>query len=610
MCGIAGYIARQPLSAERQSATLRALRHRGPDHAGTQSFTSSGWYISLLHTRLSILDLDPRSHQPFSLHGHHLIFNGEIYNYRELRETLREQGDTFVTDSDTEVLLRAFLRYGSACEDHFEGMWAFVIFNERDGSLYASRDRFGEKTIYYHRSNDCLVFASEVKGLEALLGHRLRPNEEQLKRYLTLGYRSLYQTSERYFHQLEEFPASHHAAWFPGEAPQPRPYWTLRYQPRDWQESDAIEAVAEKLTRSLRLRLRADVPLAFCLSGGIDSTSLVSLASKHLGHSVKAFSIIDSDERYNELDGVQATVDDLGIANHTVHLRPSSQLDRLQRLVQAHDAPVATISFLIHDFLVEAIAAEGYKVTIAGFAADEIFTGYYDHYLLQIADLQKCGDPFSAERLREWEQHILPVTRNPYFRDPSLFGDPARLAVARSRMYYDYAELAPFLYPMDEPVFPEESLTDSPLRNRMLNQIRSETVPVMLREEDLNAMAHSLENRNPFLDRELAELLFSIPSRLLIKDGYNKYLLRAAMQGVLNDRVRLNRQKKGFNASITSLFDLNDPELREVLLADSMVWRWVRKDAVAACLDQPQFPNTLNRLLFSILNVQLFLARS
>ena len=602
MCGIAGVVGHRPADPKRVEATLALMHNRGPDAGGVYQGRLGGHRVTLLHTRLSIIDLDPRADQPFVRDGLALVHNGEIYNYLEVRAELRAKGRRFKTESDTEVILEAYRAWGDDCVGRFNGMWAFALLDERSGRLLLSRDRFGEKPLFWMRREGALYFGSEVKYLAELSGVRPAVNEEQIARYLVNGYKCLYKQPDTYFREVQELPAASVAVLTGPEEPAPRRFWRLGYTPRPMTAEEAAEGTRERLTRAVELRLRADVPLAFCLSGGVDSCGLAGIAAKEFGQHVHTFSVIDRDERYDESANIQATVEYLGCDQHLVHTSTQGFFERMADLVDYHDAPVATISYYVHSFLSEAIHDHGYKVAVSGTAADELFAGYYDHYAFWLAERHGRQD-FPA-LLEDWRQGYGAHVRNPLLQDPLRFvSEPcARNHILLNRDVF----MALLRVPFDEP-FSEHIYSGNLLRSRMLNELQHETVPVLLREDDLNSMRVSVENRSPYLDHELAEFAFSIPNEHLIREGYAKWPLRTAVEGWAPEKVRLDKRKRGFNASIDSLVDRSGPETIERLLAPGPVFDLVDRERFAKFLNKDMTDNSFSKFLFSFISARLFL---
>ncbi|KAF0146429.1 MAG: asparagine synthase (glutamine-hydrolysing) [Nitrospirae bacterium] len=605
MCGIAGYIGKGRIDEGRLAATMKRMINRGPDHQAVRVFQEDDWNVYLLHSRLSIIDLGPRAHQPLTIGDTTLIFNGEIYNYLEIRTELEKKGVTFQTMSDTEVLLQSYLVYGETCVDHFEGMWAFAIYDRRERRLFLSRDRFAEKPLYYLAKPHGIYFASEIKFLKSLSGDLLRINERQIFRYLVNGYRSLYKERETFFEDVQEVDYATNIVIDKDISIKRNQYWKPGHISKPMTVKEAIEGTRHHLLESMRLRLRSDVPLAFCLSGGVDSASLASIAAKHFGYDVATFSIVDQDERYNEYNNIKATIDDLHCKHTIIEIHNKKPIERLRELIRYHDAPVYTISYYVHSFLSHAISEGGYKVAISGTGADELFTGYYDHFNLHLYEMRKHPDYLTY--LNDWKEYIEGVVRNPYLQNPELYFSNPEI---RAHIYLNNDEFASYLKVEFAEEFSETHFCDSLLRNRMMNEMFYEGTRTILHEDDLNSMKYSVENRSPFLDSRLFNFAYSIPSEYLISKGYGKYILREAVKGLLNDQVRLDRQKKGFNVSINSIIDFNKKKEMEYLLDNSMIFDIVDKSKIEKLIQRYPLPNSHSKFLFNFINSKIFLEES
>ncbi|MFV0423086.1 asparagine synthase (glutamine-hydrolyzing) [Oleidesulfovibrio sp.] len=624
MCGIAGYIGPRLIEEGAVTRCHEAMRHRGPDGRGTfRDNTPDGRHVVLLHARLSIVDLDPRAGQPMSRGGYTMVFNGELYNYLELGARLRDAGLEFTTKGDTEVLLtvlspkgREALGHGNLPEqqgmaavlDRCEGMWAYALYNASTGDLMLCRDRFGEKPLYVMRDADGGVyFGSEPKLLAALSGRRLPVNRQHMARYLVNGYKALYKTPQTFFEGVHEVHSGTMLTIRQNDC-QKHTYWARPvsdYDPvqHDMTFGEAVQGVRDRLIRSVELRLRSDVPLAFCMSGGIDSNSLICIARKVFDYNVHGFTVMNTDTRYEERAYVEHVVRELGLRHTAVAPSCHGFLEGLRTLVQAHDAPVFTISYYVHWLLMQQIREHGYAISISGTAADELFSGYYDHHNLYLAALHGRGAVYD-EALTNWRQDVATIVRNPYLQDPDVF---VKTPDERGHIFLHNDRFASYLsMPFTEP-FAEEAYHAVPLRNRMLNELFHEAVPVILHEDDLNAMYHSVENRSPFLDRALFDFTQRIPTRHLVKDGMAKAVLREAMRGIVPDMVLDNRRKVGFNAPVLDFLDVHDKTVRSQVLADSPIWDVVRRDAVEAMLDGRTLGNSESKFVFNVLCCKMFL---
>ncbi len=621
MCGIAGYIGWQHIPEERIEKTLTLMKRRGPDVQSYSVVEGSNDMegtprVLFLHSRLSIIDLSSAANQPFTDGSSHLVFNGELYNYVELREELKKQGAVFQTNSDTEVLLQSYNYKGFDCFQSFEGMWGLGIWDAEKKELLLSRDRFGEKPLYYFENDSGLYFASEIKFLMSLSGVKFPVNKEQIYRFLLLGYKSLYKTGDTYFEGVMFLPSSSvlSVAFSRNGLPYLNKSLTKYWKPysviKPMSLKEACEGVRHHLYESIRIRLRSDVPLAFCLSGGVDSSSLVSIARKKFNADLTTFSIIDPDERYNEYSNVENLIKDLEVENIPIHLKHEPDLERLRNLVRYHDSPISTVSYFVHSFLSESIAEKGFRVAFSGTGADEIFTGYYDHFLLHLNEVR--GHPEYDRYLSDWESGIKKHVRNPHLSNPLLYEQTPHF---RAHIYDNSEEFMSWIYPEKFPhfesSFSEEFFSDSLLRNRMMNELFHEIVPVVLHEDDLNSMFYSVENRSPYLDSRLCEFLYSVPAEHLIRDGYAKYLLRESVKGILPDSIRLDRVKKGFNASINSIFDLRSPLIREEVFDRKHHFSdIIDVQKMAELFDSENIPNHYSKFIFNLLNVIIFIEES
>jgi asparagine synthase (glutamine-hydrolysing) len=358
------------------------------------------------------------------------------------------------------------------------------------------------------------------------------------------------------------------------------------------------------LIRAVDHCLRADVPVAFCLSGGIDSNALAGVARRVLGYDVHGFTIMNTDARYEERELVETSVRELGLRHTPVPLETAEFLPRLRELVRQHDAPVYTITYYAQWRLMQRVGQAGYKVSISGTGADELFSGYFDHHNAYLAAMASEAPDRHAAALREWRDCVAPIVRNPYLKDPDLF---VRRPYCRDHIYLDADVFSDMLVdPFHEP-FAEAFYAEPLLRNRMANELLHESVPVILHEDDLNAMYYSIENRSPFLDVQLFDYCQTIPTRHLIRRGRAKAVLRDAVRGLVPDAILDNPRKVGFNAPLFDYLDVNDPSVSAELLADSPVWSVIRKEAIVDLLKSDQLPNSRSKFLFNFITTKMFL---
>ncbi len=579
------------------------MRQRGPDGLGLFEDSFNGVNVMLLHSRLAIIDLKSRSNQPFIDDGCVLIFNGEIYNYVEVRAELKQLGQTFRTDSDTEVILRAYRQWGEGMVDRLQGMWAFALLDSREGKLILSRDPFGEKPLYYLETPDGLFFGSEIKFIKELSARTPGINHEKVRRFLAQGYRDVFKTADSFFTDVKPLPAASIVTLNDGSMPEPRRYWAPRYEPVSMTEQDAIDGTRERLFDAVKIRLRADVPIALTLSGGIDSNVVAGIAVHHFKQDLHTFSMLESREDYDERQFIAAAVRSLGAPHRERPVESRGFLERLGRMAHHYEAPVLSVGMFLEGFLTETVAAEGFKLAINGNGSDEIFAGYYDHYLYWLAGLYGTSE-FEPE-VERWRNSMGKFVRNPLFKDPMRFVDTPG---ERRHLHHNAPDIDDLLNTPVTGSFPEDVYGDDLLRTRMLNELTRESVPATLFCGDLNWMYHSIENRTAYLDRSLISFLLTVPSNLLIRDGFSKYLLRKAAEGYVPDEILFSRQKFGFNAPITSLLDREDPDVQDFMMMDSPVFDLVRRDQVEKMMKPDAVLNGLDNFLFCVASAKMFYA--
>lgn len=604
MCGIAGYFGKKNISEQIIKNTLGIMKNRGPDFSNYLQFNfKNKLNLYFLHSRLSIIDLNKRSNQPFKIGNDVIIFNGEIYNYIELKEKLIKKKIKLYTSSDTEILLQYYKLYGEDCLSFFEGMWSFAIFNLNSKKLFLARDRFAEKPLYFLKENDGCFFGSETKFIKKLKNEKIEINKKKLNTYLSFGYKSIIKDRESYFKDVYSLLGSEKITIDEKLDFSLKKYWKPKIQ-EDYKINtlSAVKKIKETLTKSLTLRMRADVSSAFLLSGGVDSGGIASIASKEMNYKIDTFSIIDKDERYNEKDNIESVVSDIKSNHSFIYLDKKNFLERITNLVDYHDGPVLTLSQYLHSLLLKSISATKNKVVISGTGADEMFTGYLDHFLLHLNEIHKSED--FKENLLNWKEYISINIRDKKINNPNLYIENNNY---REHIYDNYLALRKYLLNAEKDEFKEFNYSKKLFSNRRLNELFNEITPPILNNEDLNSMHYSIENRSPYLDTNLFNLCFSIPANLLIQKGYGKYLLRESLKGILIDKVRLDRQKKGFNCSIDTLIDFDKKDIRDYLLTNSPIFNYIKKEEIEKLLNSKHKPNFISKFLFSFITSKIFL---
>ena len=615
MCGIAGYFGNKNLDSNTIQKTLSILLRRGPDDQNYKKYEiNESKNLYFFHTRLSIIDLDSRSNQPLEDSLFSIIFNGELYNYLEIKKDLESKGIKFSTLSDTEVILKGYQIYGKDLFNIMEGMWALAIYDKKKKEIVISRDRFSEKPLYYYTTKDGLYFSSDVKAIKTLSKDSFAFNNRRLLSGLICGYKSYYKKPEEtFFEKIKNLPGGHFAVIDSLFNFSVKKYYSVNTKANLNLKKDEIIFNTKKLFfNAIRIRLRSDVPSAFCLSGGLDSSSLVSIAAKKFNFKINSFSLIDNnDKRYNEKKNIDLVVNDVDANHHEIILEnKSNNLDYLTNLIEYKSAPLSTITSYLHSYLQKEISNKGFKVSFSGTAADEIFTGYYDHHLQYLHDVNNTK--YFDSSLKNFNKYIKPMIRNKFFQNENLYIHNSNFRKHIFDNFYEFSELInQNLKDEFEFDFQEEKFCENLSLNRRLNELFHENTPIILNEEDSNSMYYSIENRSPFLDSKLIDFMNSVETRHLIKDGYSKNILREISKDYLIDTVRLDREKKGFNSSVQSIFDFEDRDFYETILnKNNKVYDFIDNSKLRKILQKDISKNHYSKFLFSLINLNIFFEKS
>ena len=535
MCGIAGIIG--PVLAE-DAGTVRAmiamLAHRGPNGRAVTGFAGA----TLGHSRLSIIDLSERAAQPMlSPDGRHaIVYNGEIYNYLELRREL-EDGYHFRSESDTEVLLAAWQRWGEACLDRLDGMFAFCVFDIAERSAFFARDRFGQKPLFLASRAGRLYFASEVKALLAA-GFEAQPDLSVWGRYLTTA--SYDDTAETFFAGITQLLPGECASCSGEGRIVRRRYYRLadHCRPLALDEAGAAERVRELMVDACRLHMRSDVPVGVMLSGGLDSASLLAsldLAGV-LGPAVNCFSV-DFGADLTERPWIEAAARRHGLASQVASFSPSRFAAGIRPMMWHQEAPIGGLMNCAFDALMQDAGARGVHVLQAGAGPDEIFGGYRNHHNLYLGLLLRAGRPDAEARIAD------------YARNWGVDARTARAAAERELTESHTAidgtvavrpeALAPALRAGSPLPAAEVGTLGDPLRDSQLHYLQGSKIPLNTRMLDLLGMAYGIEIRLPFLDHRLVELGMALAPDLYFIEGRSKGIVRMALRGAMDDDVRL-----------------------------------------------------------------------
>ncbi len=520
MCGIVGQLDRKnAINRDVFDAMRDTLTHRGPDGFGT--WMSGNAQVALGHRRLSFLDLSEKGKQPMcdAEQRYHITFNGEIYNYLELRKILESEGMQFRTRTDTEVILLGYKYWGKELIQRLKGMFAFGIWDAEKRKLLLVRDRFGIKPLYFLHNAEQFIFASEIKAIKKCRTAHLNVDFSSVCDYFT--YRFI-PSPKSIWKEVGKLPPAHYLEFdFDTFSMSMESYWQLKPDNKRISHQEAVEEVHSLLSRSVKNHLRSDVPVGAFLSGGYDSSALAYFMAQS-GRPPETFTIGFQHWEKSEDQYAQIVADELGLELHKT-IVGNEQLSLLPRLMYHYDEPIADIS-IIPTYMVSRLASGKVKTVFSGEGADEIFVGY---------EWQK-----EVARQKQWSKDEL---LNHYGHSMSMG-------------QYGYSELKQALHPDYHEFIPERENDfyassypgfATPLRNCQYMDIRSFMGELVLTKVDRASMAHSLEVRVPFLDYELVEFMFSLDKSVFYHPKVTKWLLHEQIKDTFPKSI-LNRRKQGF----------------------------------------------------------------
>jgi asparagine synthase (glutamine-hydrolysing) len=610
MCGIAGILNIEGVDPSHLLVMSKTLRHRGPDDEGfclsgnsisniyfkgndtihkfgglphiLEQPNNNSYQIGLVHRRLSILDLSAGGHQPMSYNSgkYTIVFNGEIYNYKELKNELLKKGFLFISDSDTEVILAAYNYWGENCVNHFVGMWAFAIYDQEKQQLFLSRDRFGIKPLYYFQNKTTFVFASEIKALLAL--DIVKPDADTKSVFEYISFGTTTDSSANLYKHIQLLQPSHNMVVNVRTLQSTiTRYYNLKEQVHYYQlpQKTDIEALfKESLNQSIDLHLRADVAIGSTLSGGLDSSVIVAMAAlKMQGKSFKTFTAAYEEKEIDESYFAKKAISDFkNIEAHFTYPNIKNYWKDFDQLIWHQDLPINSTSMFAQWEVMKLANQQHIKVLLDGQGADEILGGYYNFAGIYLIEKLKHLNLHSFFREKnELQQKFSPNINNTlgkagyYFIPESMqraIRSQKRIGMGAISDRYQH-ELATISVPArGGKSFKEQSLLSMEFGLQDL-----------LRYEDRNSMAFSIESRVPFLDHRLVELSIALKNDLKIHNGWTKYILRKTAEPILNKEVVWRKYKMGF-LTPQKLWKLQSKQELTQFINDTTIPDFINKD--------------------------------
>jgi asparagine synthase (glutamine-hydrolysing) len=599
MCGILGIISFNKTIDKSRFKTMRdTMPYRGPDSNGLWFDDSDK--IGLAHLRLSILDPTPAGHQPRVETAHNCVisYNGEVYNYLEIRTVLETKGYTFETGADTEVVLKAYIEYGYDCLKHFNGMFAIAIWDENKKELFLARDRLGVKPVYYYQTQEEFIFASETKAILKGLDKKPGLNLQLIDSYMSFGYIP----GENTLHQgIKRLMPGHYAVISDSDI-KTTEYWDLKFDNQDDKGFDYYVDESKKLLESaIDLRLRSDVPLGIFLSGGIDSSAVVGLLADKVKEPLKTFSIgYDFGKGFDETPYAQIIADKFKTDHHEIKITPAQFKEFIPEYIALMDEPV-TEAAAISLFFVAKLAKEKVTVALSGEGSDEIFAGYDLYQYMSVLEKyrnvvgQGGADFFAGVSNKVFgKSHKISKYLN-------MATQPIERRYKGMSTYPDHQKEALYKPEFKSLIEQDEQVSSRSFSKQLFDKVKGQDqlskmlyfdtktwlVDDLLIKADRMSMAASIELRVPFLDYHLVEFAATIPSHHKIKKGEGKYPLKKMMEGILPNDI-IYRKKMGFPTPLKLMFqnELRDYAEKLLLSDDTKLHQFFRKERIEQLIQE------------------------
>jgi asparagine synthase (glutamine-hydrolysing) len=621
MCGIFGLYninVKESFDRERIQKAISFMDHRGPDASGIKIFDDK---CVLAHKRLSILDLEPISNQPFQINENYWIsFNGEIYNYIEIKEELLEKGYLFRSNSDTEVLLNSYIEWGHTCVDHFNGMWAFAIYDVVKNEIFCSRDRFGVKPFNYVVHNGQFIFSSEIKPIISYSPELKVPNYKIISNYVRTSLGA--QTTETWFEGINRLPPAHNIL-IDKDGFKLFRYWDYpRKVNKKLNYNDALKEYSSLFENAVSIRMRSDVPVGITLSSGLDSSSIACVQKKNNSDIQKTYTANFQTNKFHKSEkanfSTNITIDEpsivkkltseIGLLPTFINVDYTNYVERLKRIIWYLESGHGSPAIYPLDQVLDR-AKDDVTVILEGQGADELLGGYISnimpHMFIDLLSKLKFKKAFDEIKIFSKNYSLL-TTLKLYVRTSNFN--------FLKKIFYRFSGMQKVLIGS---LKGHSSINDYPIKpegfddriNEHLYKAHTGGLVNLLHYGDAISMSHSMESRLPFMDFRLVEYAFKLPSEYKVKFGLGKYIHRVAMKNIVPNYILMSPVKFGFESPLKHLFlDHSDNSPRSILLSEKFLSRGLfsNKIILKYLRDLEEGKKDYSRVLFRILSVELW----
>ncbi len=601
MCGIAGFFGKRVFAPDKDKILncLNLMKIRGPDNQNYTSKNVGDYKLVMLHSRLSIIDPNDISNQPMEDKNGMISFNGEIYNYIELKKKFLNI--KFKTTSDTEVLLKYLNKFNTNLS-YLDGMWAFSYFDKKKNNLFLVTDRFNEKPLYYYKTKDFIFYGSSPSYIFSLANIKKNINDKKISDFISFGFKSISKNENTFYQNIKKLSHSSYIKFNPNSFSNKK-YWNMfkLRENNNLSYQDYLSKIRKTIIDNFGKRYRSDFKIACLLSGGLDSSIIVGIAKKFYDINLSCFSIYAKNKIYDESERIEKLKKYYNLSHEYVKIKKQRNINFLEKFVKETYSPLNSISYLVYAQLNAEIKKKGYRVLLSGLGGDELFGGYYTHQLNFLYNFKNNKKLFKKYYFL-WKNYTKPLVRSKIL---SNYNNYENLLKSEYFNFQEHNLLKKYLSNYSKKFYFKQSKLKKFInfyKSMLVNDLFNDTVPPQLCSSDQVSMFYSIENRSPFLAKNIYEETFKIPTKYFMKDGFTKFILRDAFRDILPKDVTNFREKIGFNISFNECFDIKSKNFHDYIFQSQKTNRLINVDKVYKLLKSGKISNAEQKLVFNLLN--------
>jgi asparagine synthase (glutamine-hydrolysing) len=609
MCGIAGYIGTKnfyPIKSKIKSC-IKLMKLRGPDFQDFKEFELSQYRVLFCASRLSIIDTFERSNQPFEDENGILSFNGEIYNYLELKKDLLKKKIVFKTKSDTEVLLKYLNYYGIKKLDKVHGMWGFAYYSKKNNKFYLCRDKFGEKPVFYSfdKKNKNLIFGSNVNYIKELSTRAYKVDQEKIYDYLKYGFRSIYSENKTFFKRIKFVN--------PGELIEIDKNFKVKisnylklekYKPKIKNYNLAKKILKNKIKEIIPKTFRSDVPIAFLLSGGVDSSIISYIAKKNLKR-IKFYSLKVKNKNYDETKNIELIKKKLNLNHEFIIMNKDiNKFNVIGELIEDTGFPLISSTNIAINEICKKVKKDGYKVIVTGNGADEIFSGYYAHHLSYLLSIKKSKT--YKQKYMDWSNKTKPHIRTEILKNLDLY----EKNINKNGYNFEvnlYKKYFKIIKKRKKPLKILNKKTNDIFIKHLDNDLFYDNFPTQAHSMDNISMHNSIESRMPYVNDHFYNLRNRMSKNFLIKNGLAKYILRDIFKNNLPKSVLFNSEKTGFYLPLRECVNLRSKKFINTIIKNKFLNKIIKLNVLRKKIIDNNLTQQDEKFIFLLYNAATFM---